>query len=77
LNKTILYGGPADQCRCARGNHRLEGTLCCKKHPRTEINHHHNRAFTFFLVQLDVCMIGARRNAPVHTANIITRLIGT
>ena len=73
---TVLDSGPTNQGSRTRRNHRLEGTPGCEKHTRAEINHDHDRALAFFLIEFYMGATGARRDTPVHTANIIAGLIG-
>ena len=62
---------PADQRRRARRLHRLEGAACAEVHVRPLVDTEHHRTFAFLAEDLQVRFVGARRDLPVHVADVV------
>ena len=63
--------GPADQGRRARRLHRFEGSAGAKGHVRPAVDAEHHAALALFAKNLQVRLVDACRDLPVHVADIV------
>ena len=72
---TALDGGPGNGRRQLAGSHRLEPSPGTEKQAGAGIEHDQHRPLALFLEHLGMSPAGARRDAPVHIADIVTGLV--
>src|SRR6056297_2006394 len=64
-------GGPADQCGSPCRLHRFEGAARAEGHVWAAIDTEHDAALALLAKHLQVRLIGARRDLPIHVTDVV------